>query len=604
MKKIVHILILVLLVGSMPCVAQYTRGMSRHYSYRSNRSYADLVEVTVREPGTLEDQMPKEMFNRVRMLRVDGPLDDADLKFITKLAKRSKVVDERDKSVDNYIDIDLERASVMERDGRRINHDVLPRRAFEYASHLRSIVLPERLKAVGKSAFAYCYDLEEVVMPPRVYELGDYAFESCDHLRYFTVPSSLETVGGYCFKGCTSLSQLPLPSSVRFIGKKAFDECPLTELYIPSYCEVEDADFGFLPKLRNIDVERGNNLLSSNDGVLYDHDGIALLLYPAGRSGKCILPNGVEAIAKKAFYKSSATAIELPESVTALGESAFESSTHLASVWLPEGISVLPPNVFNGCSDLRDISMGEIVRMGENAFKGCSSLPSFSIVGTLNTIPKGAFENCKNLQQVELPESVTTIGERAFHECNALRSISLGDGVSTIGKQAFDRCYALQSIDLPNVTSIEEKVFFECKALRSVTLGSRVRTIGKEAFRRCKDLASISLPQSVTTIDKEAFRECTSLSEINLNEGLLSIGDNALRETAIINLVLPSTISRLGKKVAEKCKSLLRIECRATVPPEIESVSNDKISLYVPSGSIEAYKNAKNWKKFKSVNSL
>ena len=604
MKKIVHVLILMLLAGLMPCVAQYTRGMSRHYSYKSNRSYADLVEVTVREPGTLEDRMPKEMFNRVRMLRVDGPLDENDLKFITKLAKRSKVVDERDKSVDNYLDVDLERATVMERDGRRINHDVLPRRAFEHASHLRSIVLPERLKVVGQSAFSGCNDLEEVVMPPRVCELGDFAFEFCDDLQYFTMPLSLETIGAYCFKGCTSMSQLPLPSSLRFIGKYAFDECPIVELHIPSYCEVEEANFGFMPKLRNIEVDRGNNQFSSYDGVLYDRDGITLLLYPAGRTGKCILPNGVEAIAKKAFYKSSVTSIELPELVTTLGESAFESSSHLESVWLPDGINVLPVNLFYCCSKLHDINMGEISMMGRNVFKGCSSLSSFSIVGTLSEIPASAFEDCKNLQQIELPKSVTTIGEKAFHECNTLSSITLGESVATIGKQAFDRCYALQTIDLPNVTSIEEKVFFECKALQSVMLGNRVRSIGKEAFRRCKDLANITLPQSVTTIDKEAFRECSSLSEINLNEGLLSIGDNAFRETAIVHLILPSSISRLGKKVAEKCKSLLRIESRATVPPEIESVSNDKLSLYVPSASIEAYRNAKNWKKFKSINAL
>lgn len=604
MKKTIIALMLILLAGSIPCAAQYTRGISRHHSYGSHRNYADLVEVTVREPGTLEDRMPKEMFQRVRMLRVEGPLDDKDLKFIAKLAKRSKVVDDRDKSIDNYLDVDLERATVMERDGRRINHDVLPRRAFEYGSRLRSIVLPERLKAVGRSAFANCSDLEEVVMPPRVYELGDYAFDGCANLRYFTVPTSLETIGSNCFDGCTSLSQFNLPSSVRFIGKEAFENCPIVDLRIPSYCDVEDANLGFLPKLRNIDVDRGNNQFSSYDGVLYDRDGVTLLMFPAGRTGSCRLPDKVEVIAPKAFYKSNVTAIELPETVVELGESAFESSSHLRSIFLPDGINVLPKNLFNGCSDLSDVSMGEISSMGDYAFKGCSSLKSFTIVGPLSSIPAGAFEDCKGLRQIELPESVTSIGEKAFHECNTLVDISFGDGVTTIGKQAFDRCYALQSIDLPNVRSIEEKVFYECKALRSVALGNNVRSIGKEAFRRCKELASITLPESVTTIDKEAFRECTNLAEINLNEGLLLIGDNALRETAIIHLVLPSSINKLGKKVAEKCKSLLRIECRAAMPPEIESVSNDKLSLYVPSASVEAYKNAKNWKKFKSVNPL
>ena len=173
MKRLLIALMLVAGMAGQPVLAQYSRDMSRHYRHTNSRSYTDLVEVTVREPGTLEERMPKDMHERVRVLRVEGPLNERDLTYITKLAKRSKVLNAEGKSVDNYLDVDLEYADVMEKYGSRINHDVLPRRAFEYASHLRSIVLPGRMKAVGERAFGSCYDLEEVVMPPRVYELGD-----------------------------------------------------------------------------------------------------------------------------------------------------------------------------------------------------------------------------------------------------------------------------------------------------------------------------------------------------------------------------------------------------------------------------------------------
>ena len=82
-----------------PIMAQYSRGMSRHYRYNSGRSYGDMVEVTVREPGTLEERMPKEMQERVRMLRIEGPLNERDLAYITKLAKRSKVLNAEGKTV-------------------------------------------------------------------------------------------------------------------------------------------------------------------------------------------------------------------------------------------------------------------------------------------------------------------------------------------------------------------------------------------------------------------------------------------------------------------------------------------------------------------------
>lgn len=602
MKKFIIALGIMMLAGAMPATGQYSKSYTRHYGRTSQRSYADLVEIFVTNPGTLEQRMPKDMEDRVRVLRIEGPLNEADLKYITKLAKRSNVLNDQGKKVDNYLDLDLELASVMEKYGSRINHDVLPRRAFEYATHLRSVVLPERLKSIGQSAFASCYDLEEVVMPPRVYEFGDYAFEGCDDLRYLTMPTALETIGQECFKGCKELRQLPLPSTVTHIGKNAFDNCGLIELYIPAYCVIENDNPGFMEKLQSIEVERGNSHYSSEGYALYDKNGSTLLIYPAGRNGECSLPSGLRAIAPYAFYKAKITAIDVPESVEAVGKSAFERCDKLTRINLPDAVTELPEKLFSDCTSLRDIEMGSVSMMGEKAFYNCQSLPSFTLVGTLTSLPKSAFENCKSLQRVVLPEQLTSIGEKAFHECNALREIEFSDRLTQIGKQAFDRCYALESVTLPDgVTFIDEKVFFECKALRSVQLGNRVQSIGKEAFRRCKDLTAIELPASLKQVEKEAFRECTSLNHVVLNEGLETLGDNALRETAIQQLDLPVTMKKLGKKVAEKCKNLQRITCRAATPPELDSVSSDKIELTVPASAINAYQNAKNWKKIKKI---
>lgn len=602
MKRLIITLSLMAFFVSLPISAQYYRGSSRHHQYSSSRSYADLVEVSVREPGTLEDRMPREMYDQVRMLRVEGPLNERDLGFITKLAKRSKVVDGEGKSVSNYLDVDLERASVMEKRGSRINHDVLPRRAFEYAARLRSIVLPEHLKAIGEYAFLNCYDLEEVIMPNRVYELGEEAFSGCDDLKYFMVPDGLESIGQRCFNDCKQLTQFRLPGSVRQIGKEAFNNSGVRELYIPTYCQIENDNLGMMPQLQSIEVERGNTQYSSIDRALYDRDELTLILYPAARSGKCRIPDGVECIGKGAFYKSKISEVELPNSITQLGSSAFSECKNLTSIWLPDGVAELPANVFNGCTALRTADIGHITMMGEAAFHDCHELQSIKYEGSLTLIPKSAFENCKHLQHIELPATVQVIGEKAFHECNALHSIEMGEQLTRIGKQAFDRCFSLDNVVLPStVTSIEDKAFFECGSLRSIELSDQLRHIGKEAFRRCKQLTQVVIPAQVTEIEKEAFRECTSLNEITLNTGLRTLGDNALRETAIKRLIIPSTVTHMGKKVAEKCHSLLRVECMATTPPELDGVSNEKIELYVPSSAVETYKNAKNWKKFKVV---
>ena len=605
-EKTMKRLLIALLVAGLavqPVLAQYSRGMSRHYRHTNSRSYADLVEVSVREPGTLETHMPKGTFELVRLLRVEGPLNERDLAFITKLAKRSKVTNSEGKSIDNYLDVDLEYAQVMEKNGSRYDHDVLPRRAFQYASHLRSIVLPERLKMIGDHAFASCYDLEEVVMPPRVYELGESAFEGCDDLKYFIVPERLEVIGKACFQGCSSLSRFDLPSGVSHIGINAFDRCALTELFIPRNCQIEGNKPGMLSQLQSIDVERGHAYYSSTDGALYDRDGVTLIMFPAGRTGRCQIPDGVEVIGECAFQNSRLSEILLPNTVTRLGQSAFSGCSKLTSMWLPDGVVQLPAHLFSGCSSLRSIDLPAISLMGESAFRGCSSLESIKLDGRLSVIAKTAFENCRKLQAVELAASVGTIEEKAFHECNALREIDLSH-VRKVSRQAFDRCFSLQAADLEAATMIEEKAFFECTSLTRATLGDGLTGIGKEAFRRCKALTQVYVPGLVATLGKEAFRECTALSEVTLGDGVQTIEDNALRETAIRRLSLPSTVRKLGKKVAEKCQQLQRIECHAITPPELAGESNSKIELYVPGESVTAYQQAKNWKKFKVIKGL
>ena len=595
----------VLALSTVSAQAQYYRSSSRHYGHASGRSRGDVVEITLHQAGTLERNMPADMFNRVRFLCIDGPLDEKDMDYIAKLAKRSKVVNEDGKSIDNYLDLDLERATVMEKYGSRYNHNVLPRGAFGYASRLRSVVLPERLKSIGQNAFRSCYDLEEVIMPPGVLELGESAFEGCDHLKYVTIPDRLEAIGRRCFKDCTSLTRFVVPSGVQSIGNEAFDRCPLVELYIPAYCVIENDNLGYLPKLQAIDVDRGNRTYTSVDRALYDRDVTALIMYPAGLAGICRVPDGVEQIAPYAFSKSKVTEVQLPASVSIIGVEAFSGCKQLRSITLPDAVAEIPAKAFYECSALRRADLGPVAVIGNSAFAECVELQSINLDGPLTAIAPCTFERCRALADVVLPATVQAIGEKAFHECSALRSIDLGENLLSIGKQAFDRCSSLTDVSLPGgVTTIDEKSFYECTSLRTVGFSEALSTIGKQAFHRCKQLGEVVLPASVTDVGKEAFRECLALQSITLNEGLKRIGDNALRETSISRLLLPSTIAQIGKKVTEKCKAMQRVECHSPVPPVLDGVSNDKIELYVPAAAVELYKQANNWKKFKVIKPL
>ena len=223
----------------IPVQAQRSWG-SRGSHERFNRpnTYGDVVEIRLHEPGTLEEKMPKDMMDRVRLLHIEGPMDYRDFKFIKRLCERSRCVDARDKRVDNYIDLELERARIMSSDnggllGGHGSRDELVD-CLSYANHLRSIVLPERLKRINSDALHGCTHLEEVIMPPGVRSIGSSAFSGCSYLEYISLPDGLESIGRECFYGCSSLTNITIPRSVIEIGDQAFKGTGLKRVLLPS----------------------------------------------------------------------------------------------------------------------------------------------------------------------------------------------------------------------------------------------------------------------------------------------------------------------------------------------------------------------------------
>ena len=600
--------LLLAIVTVMPASAQYGRSGDKRYRDRYSRAntYGDVVELRLTSAGTLEEKMPAGMMERVRLLRIDGPMDSKDFEFIKRLCKRSRCVDNRDKKIDNYIDLELGSVRIMSAGakgllGSRGERDVLGD-ALSYSSHLRSIVLPERTKRIDHDALRGCSELEEVIMPPGVRSLGDNAFDGCYKLEYITLNEGLESIGEECFEGCSNLCSISLPRTLVEIGKKAFkgtglkrvalpaglevlgaaafDGTSIAALHIPATTRIVDNDLGTMKKLEEITVENGSRYYTYEDGVLYDNTGAVLLRCPAARTGDFLVPDGVEEIAWSAFSGTQLSSVAIPDGVTQIAASSFYNCPQLRSVNIPASVRTIGEQAFYGCSRLQCIDLAYVTTLGKKAFQDCKALESV-VADNLGIVPQSAFESCSALTSVKLSSDINTIGEHAFKNCKALSQVALPAKLTTICKEAFENC-ALTSLELPG----------------------RLVTIGERAFKNNKGLVSVKMPDVCVTVDKEAFRDCTSLTDIDLGNGLRFLGDNALRETAITTLILPETITEVGKKVAEKCKLLTRIECHAVLPPKLDGVSNNKVEVYVPDTSVNAYKSAKNWKNFKTIQAL
>ncbi len=482
--------------------------------------------------------------------------------------------------------------------------------AFYDCSALTSVELPNGLKTIPEGLFYFCDALTTISVPSTVTLIKNKAFSSCTALTTIEFKPGTEALefegttmnsdGTYTsmFTGCTSLKEFSFPERTTKIGDNIFasgtyassggggDQTPqaIEKVYIPANAEFGARMFYRATNLTKVDFGEGASFTE---------------------------------IPEYMFYKTKITTIDLPETLTTIGNDAFYYSS-LQSVTIPASVTTLGNYAFGQCKDLATVELAknsQLTTIGEDAFLYCTSLTKFHVPATVETIGNYAFAGCKKLAdfkfltnddgkaalkqlgtqgaaltaifgsstyggcaftEITFPETEEAyeLGQQMFAYCNNLQTVNLSSKVSKIDN-AFLYCPALTRITvadgnenlklhktLPIVMNADETairfIYGELPAAK-FTVPDGIEELAENAFKDQTSMTEIELPASLKIIGKQAFLNCASLQKVTFKPGiqLQTVGANVFEKcVSLTSIDIPAGITTVGNYMFKNCTAL------------------------------------------------
>ena len=535
---------------------------------------------------------------------------------------------------------------------------VIPAMTFDNCTALTSVSIPKTVTLIESSAFTVCDALETVHYAGSAEEWEAVTIEDNNEALnnanfYFNgetgglLPGKVTLTGAVVGENGITVSWRRAANAARYnVYRKAAGEADWTII-----ATVEDTSY------TDADVEMGALYTYTVRGIASDGETLSpsttdvTVLMTDRPSGGCgvngsddysvrwvlgedgtLTISGTGAMCDEEMpwweFESQIKRVVIESGVTTVGSYAFSGCRNLTAVELPDTLTAIGDYAFAG-SGIAEITIPDgVVTIGASAFWG-TALADVVIPDSVTTIGAGAFWETK-LVDVVIPDSVTTIGESAFRYCWEMKTLHLGSGLTTVEDYAFDRCEAAVTLSADNralvlednallnaektrliqyfegpkdtdraeaytiPTGVEEicnGAFDCCDDLKTIVIPNTVQRIGQEAFGQCDNLEELTIPASVTKIESSAFLYnrypvhvaaentvyCsengvvysknkdtlyyagTAVGAYSIPNSVVSIGPAAAARAAIASVTIPASVESIGNGAFELCEQLQTI---------------------------------------------
>ncbi len=491
-------------------------------------------------------------------------------------------------------------------------------RAFYNLSNLTDVAIGSGLTAVGTYAFRGCTSLTAITIPAGVTSLKDSAFRSCTALTEVTFDGDAPEIGNYvfndgaeslqviCYEGAAGFDASPWTNYTlirRHVGQWVVDRQPDCSgdgsRHIDcAYCqkvitEVLPGGHDYIDGICAVCQDK--QLLQSGtcgDNAQWELFGTGeLIISGTGKMSDYTRSWGNTSANTPWYdYREAIKTVVIEEGITGIGNEAFYRCGNLESATIASTVTSMGTGVFYNCSSLQQIILPDgITGIGSTAFCGCSGLQSITIPGSVTTIGDSAFADCTGLTEIVIPDGVVSLGSYVFDSCTNLKSIYIPESLTAIGNMAFYDCGSLTDVyitdpsawcniqyETASAVPIKEKTRVhvldaEGNEASQVVLDDSVVTIPNNAFRGAK-ITGIVIPDSVTVIGKQAFYNCSELKKVVLPESVTTLGNGAFYGcTNLKEVTIPDGLSDIGSQMFYRCSSLERV----VLPDSVAHIGTD-----------------------------
>lgn len=446
---------------------------------------------------------------------------------------------------------------------------------------LPSTTASTTLYAIYLTPTSYTTTSQYVVVPKTVNAIAGssskniFGSTSDSTLKYITLHRNTTTIGSYALYGCKTLTGISHSDGVVALGSYAMAGCvelvkyrfsPLTQS-VGNNAFASDTKLESVTNLENTQVSQISEAMFCECSSLYE----------------ILLPNTITSIGNEAFEAcKKLTSVDLSKTKTAtIGVKGFAYCDNLSKIQFPTTLTLIDDGAFIEDKNLRSVQNLEktvVTKIGYGVFESCSNLSSVKLPQTLSTLGESAFKGCSNLTAVSGFENtaVKILEARTFANCSSLSTLSLARGLTEIRTEALIGCSILRNLDTLSTT--------------------KVTKIGDMAFKNTAGLTSISLPTSTFVSFAQSAFENSGVQKINNLKNcskFKSFGASSFMNSGLKEIEFPNCTFSIEASAFKNCTALTKATFNSKTAPTAQETSfegtTSALQVYIPNGSIDAY---------------